>query len=125
MFGPHGGPVLGAWDCGRAKVERSRVALGIRESCPHYSKKYPSIFGICFLIKISIVSFYKHKWIDVCYHDHYKDHCFFGSLSLSNTIPQSVSQNFKERESRSHYFYFLTISFLQQLLCGWHLITCV
>ena len=31
----------------------------------------------------------------------------------------------KKEKEKSYYFDFLTISFLEQLLCGWHLITCV
>ena len=61
MFGPHGGPVLGAWDCGRAKVERSRVAVGIQESCPHYSKKISINVWHLLVDQSSLVSFFKQK----------------------------------------------------------------
>ena len=85
MFGPHGGPVSGAWDCGRAKVERSRVAMGIRESCPHYSKEYPSMLGtfvkVQWLLSTNTNGFVMFAMMIII------EHCFFGSHSLSSTLP--------------------------------------
>ena len=73
MFGPHGG-VLGAWDCGRAKVKRwPWVALGIRDFRPHYSKMYPSYLCLTNYLfdHVPIAFLQKYLWIgDACYLDH-------------------------------------------------------
>ena len=115
MFGPHGG-VLGAWDCGRGKVKRwPWVALGIPNSCPRYSKKYPSYLCLRKLPfwSCSIVLFKSINGLVI-----------YVIMIIERPILKSVSQSKKEQGNTLLYD-FWAISFLQQLLCHWHLITCV